>query len=64
MLHAIFNSWSKRILMPLGKLVVIKTYILPKLNHLFIGLPNPSAGFIKTLQNMCFNILWKNLGHY
>ena len=27
---------------------------------MFIGLPNPSEDFIKTLQNMCFNFLWKN----
>lgn len=60
MLRDILNSWSKRILTPLGKLVVIKTLVIPKLNHLFIGLPNPSEEFIKTLQNMCFNFLWKN----
>ena len=60
MLRSILTSWSKRILTPLGKLVVIKTLVIPKLNHLFIGLPNPSADFIKTLQNMCFNFLWKN----
>ena len=59
-LKAIFNSWSKRILTPLGKLVVIKSLVIPKLNHLFIGLPNPSEDFIKTLQNMCFNFLWSN----
>ena len=42
------------------KLVVIKSLVIPKLNHLFIGLPNPSVDFIKSLQNMCFNFLWKN----
>ena len=59
-LHLIFNSWSKRILTPFGKLVVIKSLVIPKLNHLFIGLPNPSVDFIKSLQNMCFNFFWKN----
>ena len=60
MLRSILTSWSKRILTPLGKLIVIKTLVIPKLNHLFIGLPNHSEDFIKTLQNMCFNFLWKN----
>lgn len=56
----IFNTWSKRVLTPLGKLVVIKSLAIPKLNHLFIGLPNPSTEFIKTLQNMCYKFLWNN----
>ena len=60
MLRSIFTSWSKRVLTPIGKLVVIKSLVIPKLNHLFIGLPNPSEEFIKTLQNMCFSFLWKN----
>ena len=60
-LRSIFNFWSKRILTPLGKLIVIKSLVIPKLNHLFIGLPNPSVDFIKSLQNMCFNFLWKNV---
>ena len=51
---------QKKILTPLGKVVVIKSLVIPKLNHLFIGLPNPSVDFIKSLQNMCFNFLWKN----
>ena len=58
MLRTIFNSRSMRVLTPLGKLVVIKTLILPKLNHLFIGLPCPSVDFIKTLQNLCFIYLF------
>lgn len=57
---AVFNAWSKRVLTPLGKIIVIKSLALSKLNHLFIGLPNPSADFIKRLQNMCYNFLWKN----
>ena len=60
-LRSIFNFWSKRILTSLGKLVVIKSLVIPKLNHLFIGLPNPSVDFIKSLQDMCFNFLWKNV---
>ena len=36
MLPTIFNSWSKQVLTPLGKLAVIKTLIIPELNHLFI----------------------------
>ncbi|MCU7801439.1 MAG: reverse transcriptase family protein, partial [gamma proteobacterium symbiont of Lucinoma myriamae] len=59
-IRSLFKSWSKRVLTPLGKLVVIKSLAIPKLNHLFLGLPNPTPDFIKKLQNMCYNFLWKN----
>lgn len=47
-------NWSKRILTPLGKNIVIKTLALPKLNHLFIRLPSPPQELIKRLQEMFF----------
>ena len=36
------KQWSKRILTPLGRITILKTLIISKLNHLFISLPNPS----------------------
>lgn len=57
---SVFQTWSKRVLTPLGKLIVIKSLALPKLNHLFLALPNPSDDLIKQLQTMCFNFLWSN----
>ena len=59
MLRDIFSSWSKRILTPLGKLVVIKTLIIPKLNHLLIGLPNPSEDFIKPCKTCALTTFGK-----
>ena len=57
--ESVFKSWSKRILTPLGKITVIKSIAVPKLNHLFLGLPNPSVEIIKRLKNLCYNFLWK-----
>jgi hypothetical protein len=54
----LFLNWSKRILSPIGKNVVIKTLALSKLNHLIIGLPNPKLEIIKTIQNMFFEFIW------
>ena len=34
----IINRWNKRYLTPLGKITVIKTFILPKLSHIFQSL--------------------------
>ncbi|MCU7801464.1 MAG: hypothetical protein KZQ70_15365, partial [gamma proteobacterium symbiont of Lucinoma myriamae] len=54
----IFLNWSKRILTPLGKITVIKSLALPKINHLILSLPNPSKKIIKEIQNMFYNYLW------
>ena len=41
------KQWSKRILTPLGRITILKTLLVAKLNHLFIALPNPSDEMIK-----------------
>ena len=45
------NVWKKRFLTPLGKITVIKTLILSKLNHLFMSIPNPDQSVINKLQS-------------
>lgn len=47
-------SWSKRIITPIGKNVVVKTLALAKFNHVIISLPNPSINIVKTIQNMFY----------
>ena len=51
-------TWSKRILTPIGKIAVIKSLALSKINHLILALPNPSKHIIKELQNMFYKYLW------
>lgn len=58
--RTLLTIWSKRILTPIGKNVVLKTLALSKLNHLFISLPNPSREIIKKIEEMFFNFLWNN----
>ena len=50
--------WNRRYLTPLGKITVIKTLLLPILNHLFISIPNPAEQTIKELNNIFFDFLW------
>ena len=38
----IINQWKQRKLTPIGRLVLIKTLIIPRLNDLSLTLPNPS----------------------
>ena len=33
--------WSKQNLTPFGKIMVIKTFVLSKFNHLFMTIPSP-----------------------
>ena len=48
------KQWSNRILTPLGRINILKTLIISKLNRLFISLPNPSDELINTLQKQFF----------
>jgi hypothetical protein len=38
---ALTEQWKRRTLTPIGRTTVIKTLLIPKLNHLFISLPTP-----------------------
>ena len=54
------KSWAKRILTPLGRLTVLKTLLVSKLNHLIIALPNPSRETISKLNKLFFEFIWKS----
>ena len=42
------------------KITVVKSLILPVLNHLFIALPNPSIEIIKDIEDMLYTFIWKS----
>ena len=53
----LINLWNYRSLTPLGKVTVIKTFLLPQLNHLFSSALTPKN--ILTVQmNLFFRFLW------
>ena len=51
-------QWSKRNLTPIGKITVLKTLALSKINHLFLALPNPPAHILKEINTLFFNFVW------
>ena len=53
------KQWKRRYLTPLGKITVIKTLLLPSLNHLFASLPNPDEQFLKKINDLFYDFLWK-----
>ena len=57
-IYLLFNAYSNRILTPLGKIVVIKTLALPKINHVIKSLPNHNDQTITQLQNLFYTFLW------
>ena len=54
------SFWNKQNLTPFGKIMVIKTFILSKFNHLFMTIPSPDNNFIKQLNSSLFAFLWDN----
>ena len=46
-------------LIPLGKITVIRSILLPLLNHLFISIPNPNEKIMKELNDVFFEFLWE-----
>ena len=52
------KNWQRRQLTPIGKITVIKTLLIPMLNHLFISLPNPPVKIIKELNETFYKFIW------
>ena len=54
------ETWNKRNLTPFGKITIIKTYLLSKLNHLFMSIPSPSNDFFKDISSILYKFIWDN----
>ena len=52
------SKWNKRYLTPLGKITIVKTFLLSKLIYIFTALPDPDSNGIKELNDMFFNFIW------
>ena len=52
--------WNKQNLTAFGKIMIIKTFVLSKFNHLFMTIPSPDNYFIKQLNSRLFAFLWDN----
>ena len=51
------SRWNKRHLTPFGKITIIKTLIISKLNYLFLNIPDPTNEFIKQLEKILYEFL-------
>ena len=57
-IEKLINLWSHRYLTPTGKIAVIKSLALSKLNHLFLSLPSPGKDIFKELETMFYKFIW------
>ena len=53
-------NWNRRNLTPIGKIVIIKSLLIPKIHHILSTLPIPTQKFITELQTMLYKFLWDN----
>ncbi|XP_052074422.1 uncharacterized protein LOC127712168 [Mytilus californianus] len=59
----LIKIWSKRNLTVIGKITVVKTLILPVLNHLIITLPNPNQELVKKINELILKFIWNSPVH-
>ena len=52
------NRWSKQTLTPFGKITIIKTLIISKLNHLFLAIPGLDENMIRQLTSKIYSFIW------
>ena len=54
----ILCSWSNRSLTPLGRITVIKSLAMSKLNYYCLTLPNPPICFIDNINKLFYDFIW------
>ena len=59
-MKATLKMWRMRNLTLYGKITVIKSLVLSKINHLLSSLPTPSNQIMKEIENLLFSFLWNN----
>ena len=50
--------WKHRYLTPIGKICVIKTLALSKLNHILLSVPAPGKHLLKELEILFYKFIW------
>ena len=52
--------WNNQILSPIGKITVIRSLIISKLNHLFLTIPSPRKTTLQQLTSNLYSFIWDN----
>lgn len=57
-LKNMLNVWSNRVLTPIGRNIIVKSFALLQLVYLFQVLPDPPDTFINEVQTTSFDFIW------
>ena len=58
--RTLIRHWSRRNLTVMGRIIVVKSLLIPKFNHLILSIPNPTKEFTQQLQKEIYSFVWKN----
>ena len=53
------SLWLKRSLIVLGRITVVKSLLVSKLNYLFLSLPNPTNEMMKEIERSLYKFIWE-----
>ena len=57
------RAWGCRNITPIGRVAVLKSLVLSRITHILLSLPSPSKDTIKTIEDICYQFIWKNNRH-
>ena len=58
-IQQLVKNWRHRFLTPLGRNVIAKTLLMPKIAHISLVLPCLDKTLIKKIENIVYNFIWK-----
>ena len=53
-------TWSRRHLSTIGRITVVKSWLISKITHLLMVLPSPDETVIKEIDTLIFNYIWNS----
>ena len=56
-MQKLLEHWKKQNLTPIGKISIIKTLCISKVNHLFLSLPTPPHLYIRSIEKLFFSFI-------
>ncbi len=54
----IIKKWAFQVLSPIGKITVLKSLVISKLNHLFLTIPSPNETTLRKLNDKLYSFIW------
>lgn len=56
----LLKQWSTRNITTLGRITVVKTLVISKLNYLFLTIPDPEKNLLTLLNRLFYDFIWNS----